>query len=122
MRISILLTLTSALAVAGCRKDEATANPEDDDDSDLLGIDAGAKPRKRTSKVSMGCIQDPADPACAEELGVKQSSDGEIEFTGDACRNNLCYGHGTCELDADGFVACVCDDGAGGEKCDRTKR
>lgn len=118
MRISILLALTSSLAVAGCRKDEATAKPDDDD---LLGIDAGAKPRKGGSKVSMGCIQDPADPACAEVLGAAQSSEGGIEFTGDACRNNLCNGHGACELDPEGFVACACDDGAAGEKCDRTR-
>jgi hypothetical protein len=123
MRIPIVLTLASSLAAtAGCRKDEATANPDDGDDENLLGIDAGAKPRKQGSKVSLGCIQDPADPDCAEVLGAVPSGDGEIEFTGDACRNNLCNGHGACELDPEGFVSCVCDDGAGGEKCDRSKR
>jgi hypothetical protein len=121
MRIAIVLALVGSLgAASGCRKDAGTTDPGSE--GDLLGIDAGAKSSKRTPQVSMGCIQDPADPACDEILGVTRSSAGEIEFTGDACRTNLCSGHGTCELDTDGFVTCVCEAGASGEHCDRRKR
>jgi hypothetical protein len=111
-----------AALIGSCRKDQAeTSRPNDDD---LIGLDVGSSSGKKRNrpKVSVGCIQDPADPACAEVLGAKPSGDGEVEFVGDTCRVNLCNGRGDCDVDSDGFVACLCDEGVAGEACDERER
>jgi hypothetical protein len=124
MRISLALTLACCFVAAlSCNKnDPGTTDPDAASDESLLGIDAGAQPRqKKGDPVPVGCIQDPSDPDCADVLGAEQSN-GELIFTGDTCRTNLCHGHGDCELDADGFVACACDDNATGETCKNRKK
>jgi hypothetical protein len=126
MRISIVIALVLSLAAAlSCRKDEAaTTDPESASDDNLLGIDVGSQSggKPRGKPVPVGCIQDPADPECAEVLGVEATGDGSVEFTGDACRVNLCHDHGDCDLDPEGFVACTCDDDATGPTCDKRKK
>ena len=126
MRIPTALVLACSLATAtSCRKDDASADPGSASDDGLIGLDVGSpsgKKKRPGNPVSVGCIQDPADPGCTDELGTTRSKSGELEFTGDTCRVNLCSGRGTCELDSDGFVACTCDEGATGSTCEKRKR
>jgi hypothetical protein len=111
--------IAGCLALLGCKKEEGTSNPDDADN--LLGTEnagGGGGGTKRTGEaVPVKCISDPADPDCKELLDVEQTDDGSLEF-GPACRENVCYGKGDCGLDAEGAVACECDEGAGGLNCE----
>ena len=120
MRTLLALTLVATLS---CNKNDAgTNNPESTSEDELLGIDVGAQPKQdKGEPVPVGCIQDPMNPDCADVLGVEESN-GEINFTGDTCRINLCHNHGECDLDADGFVSCLCDDNATGDTCKKRKK
>lgn len=125
MRARTALTLTLCLCALACRKDEATADPGSG--GGLMGLDVspgsegGGPARDSGEDVPVKCITDPGDPDCAEVLGATQTDSGDYEF-GEACRKNVCHGRGDCYSDADGAVACDCDEGAGGLNCEKRKR
>lgn len=113
------------MCVAGCRSgDQPTTSPEGS--GNLLGLDVspgseegggGGVPPE--DKVPVKCMTDPGDPKCEEPLGYTRTDDGGFEF-GDVCARRVCSGRGECILDADGAVACECEEGAGGLNCDKT--
>lgn len=124
--LTTLLVVFGLCCGTGCRStDQSTTTPERS--GNLLGLDVspgsqeeggGVSPEE---KVPVKCLTDPGDPECEEPLGYVRTDDGGFEF-GEVCGRRVCSGQGDCVLDADGNVACECEDGAAGLNCDKKPR